>query len=782
MPKRTLLAFLLFITAVTVAQNATPPVPTDLKAVLAPTMGPLPVVELSWNAPEGPWGYRVFRSDGDSLHFLPLALAKSRSYFDRITSGPNTYFYRVRSFTVTTDSQIVESAPSNTAWLTIGPPPPMPKGVIAGIVKDDTTGKPISGVFIQFYRMSPSTNVYFALPFAVTDSLGQYKAALDTGVYTIRAEPAPYMPPGPPAYIPEWYDNVREQSLATKVPLEEGKTFEANFGLSRKQIPVRPKGVIAGTVTDDGTQLPLPFAIVRFYYQGPHIMIYPPPTVFADSLGHYQAVLDTGMYLVRAEGPPVRTWYPMYQPEWYDNVLEISKATPVPVTPGSEFIADFGLSRIIPPKLVTIEGTVTNDVGNTDQPTVPIPGATVAIMRPIQAMNALSASGVMAENDGMEVDGLGYCRGIVWRGKTDSTGHYKATVLSGYSYIAVAARRGYLPEYYKEKVNPLQADLIKADESVANIDFTLAPIPALQNSISGKVRDSLDIGVAARIVLFPVRPAWPIMPAIRFGHTDSNGVYRLTQVREGKYFVLAIPFRGYAPAFYKEGAYGIRCWKNADTVRVSGDVSGIDIGVRPIVPWGALIIAGRVLDGAGLPLDGVRVFALSQEGDMLSFTVTDNAGTFSLEGLASEPMTVAFDREGFEPGQRDVTPAAGEFLVRTGDIILAATVTGTDVTLSIPAVYRLHPNYPNPFNPSTTITFDLPVASLARIVVYNILGQEIATLHNALAGAGTHTVTWSGKDNAGHIVAAGLYLVRFTALNTAGAEQFSQMRKMVMVK
>jgi hypothetical protein len=370
----------------------------------------------------------------------------------------------------------------------------------------------------------------------------------------------------------------------------------------------------------------------------------------------------------------------------------------------------------------------------------------------------------------------------VWRGKTDSTGHYKATVLSGYSYIAVAARRGYLPEYYKEKVNPLQADLIKAEDDVANIDFTLTPNPVLQNSIGGKVRDSLDTGVPSRIVLFPVRPAWPIMPAIRFGHTDSNGVYRLTQVREGRYFVLAIPFRGYGPAFYKEGAYGIRCWKNADTVRVSGDVTGIDIGVRPIAPRGALILTGRVLDGAGLALDGVRVFALSHEGDMLGFTVTDIAGMFSLEGLATVPMTVVFDREGYEPGQRDITPAAGEFLVNTGDLSLAATVTGTVVTPSIPAAYRMHPNYPNPFNPSTTITFDLPVASLARIVVYNILGQEIATLHNAFAGAGTHTVTWSGKDNTGHSVAAGLYLVRFTALTTAGAEQFSQMRKMVMVK
>ncbi len=787
MPKRTLFPILLvFLSAVTNAQTVTLPVPTELTAVLAPTMGPLPVIELNWNAPDGPWGYRLYRSEGDSVHFHPLALAKSRTYFDVITTGPNTYFYQVRTFMVARDSQIVESDPSNTAWLTIPSPPPRPRGTITGVVKDDTTGDPIRGVVIQFYRMSTSTNVYFALPFAVTDSLGQYRAEVDTGIYTIHAEPAPYMPPGPPAYAAEWYDNVREQSLATKVAVEEGKSFEADFGLSRIQVPVRPKGSIAGTITDDGTHFSIPFAVVRFFYQGPHIMIYPPPSVLADSLGQYRAVLDTGTYLVRAEGPRARTWDPLYQPEWFDNVVDIGKATPVPVTPGSEFTADFGLSKIVLPKPVMIEGMVTNDVGNTDQPTVPLAGATVVILRPIQTMNSLDflfATGPVVGNDGVEVDGLGYCRGVVWRGKTDSTGHYDATVLSGSSYIAVAAKRGYLPEYYREKTNPLQADLIKADGDVANIDFTLSPNPSLQNSIGGRVRDSLDNGVPSRIVLFPVRPTSWSMAAIRFGHTDSTGAYTLREVRAGKYFVLAIPFRGYAPAFYREGAYGVRYWKNADTVSVSGNITGIDIGVRPIVPRGAVVLAGQVVDDSGHPLDGVRVSAFSSsDGEILGFTVTDNTGAFSVEGLAAVPVTLAFDREGYEPGQKEFTPAPGEFLVPAGKVILSASVTGTGTTPPIPSAYVMHPNYPNPFNPSTTIGFDLPVASFARIVVYNILGQEIATLQNGLAAAGTHTVVWNGRDSAGRVVAGGLYLVRFTAFNSAGAQQFSQMRKMVMVK
>jgi hypothetical protein len=146
------------------------------------------------------------------------------------------------------------------------------------------------------------------------------------------------------------------------------------------------------------------------------------------------------------------------------------------------------------------------------------------------------------------------------------------------------------------------------------------------------------------------------------------------------------------------------------------------------------------------------------------------------------PVTVAFDLEGYEPGQKEFTPASGEFLVNAGTIALAASVTEAAAAPVLPKAFWMHPNYPNPFNPSTRITFDLPASSVARVVVYNILGQEIITLHDAFVAAGSHTITWNGKDKTGRVVAAGLYLVRFTVLTSSGAQQFSQMRKMVMVK
>lgn len=92
------------------------------------------------------------------------------------------------------------------------------------------------------------------------------------------------------------------------------------------------------------------------------------------------------------------------------------------------------------------------------------------------------------------------------------------------------------------------------------------------------------------------------------------------------------------------------------------------------------------------------------------------------------------------------------------------------------AGYQLQANYPNPFNPSTTISFSLPKQSHVNITVYNLLGQETKTLLNASVTAGEHQVEWDGTDDDGRTVATGIYLYRILA------DDFTQSRKMVLAK
>ena len=80
-----------------------------------------------------------------------------------------------------------------------------------------------------------------------------------------------------------------------------------------------------------------------------------------------------------------------------------------------------------------------------------------------------------------------------------------------------------------------------------------------------------------------------------------------------------------------------------------------------------------------------------------------------------------------------------------------------------PNAYALLRNYPNPFNPKTTIRFDLPEAQDVKLVVYDITGRKIATLVDDAFDAGYHTVDWYGRDEQGVELASGVYFYRIKA-------------------
>ncbi|OGG43279.1 MAG: hypothetical protein A3F84_12920 [Candidatus Handelsmanbacteria bacterium RIFCSPLOWO2_12_FULL_64_10] len=89
----------------------------------------------------------------------------------------------------------------------------------------------------------------------------------------------------------------------------------------------------------------------------------------------------------------------------------------------------------------------------------------------------------------------------------------------------------------------------------------------------------------------------------------------------------------------------------------------------------------------------------------------------------------------------------------------------------VPESFGIDPNYPNPFNPATTIRYALPEASDVRLVVYNILGQQVRALAQGRQEAGYYRVTWDGRDDAGRPVSSGLYLYRFESKGLVKTEK-----------
>ncbi len=94
----------------------------------------------------------------------------------------------------------------------------------------------------------------------------------------------------------------------------------------------------------------------------------------------------------------------------------------------------------------------------------------------------------------------------------------------------------------------------------------------------------------------------------------------------------------------------------------------------------------------------------------------------------------------------------------------------------IPAKFSLEQNFPNPFNPLTTISYSLPKVSDVTITVFNILGQKVRTLTRSVMNSGTHEIMWDGRDDRGIDAAGGIYIYKITA------GDYTNSKKMLLIK
>ena len=100
----------------------------------------------------------------------------------------------------------------------------------------------------------------------------------------------------------------------------------------------------------------------------------------------------------------------------------------------------------------------------------------------------------------------------------------------------------------------------------------------------------------------------------------------------------------------------------------------------------------------------------------------------------------------------------------------------------LPDRYALSKNYPNPFNPQTTIVYNLLERSNVHLAIYDILGRKVTNLFDGQKPGGIYHQIWNGKDNNGKAVSSGIYIYRLTAESLESAEKFHQDRKLILLK
>jgi subtilisin family serine protease len=119
------------------------------------------------------------------------------------------------------------------------------------------------------------------------------------------------------------------------------------------------------------------------------------------------------------------------------------------------------------------------------------------------------------------------------------------------------------------------------------------------------------------------------------------------------------------------------------------------------------------------------------------------------------------------------------------DIEFISTESTLDVKTEdqLPTDIHLYQNYPNPFNPTTMINYQLPVTSHVSLKVYNLLGQEVATIVDELQNAGYKQVVWNATNNYGNKVSSGVYFYRIEITdNSQPSKSYRDIKKMLIIK
>ncbi len=509
-------------------------------------------------------------------------------------------------------------------------------------------------------------------------------------------------------------------------------SFAINEGLNERDffltpLPIHGVGTISGTAIFDSSGNPVVDARIEFISNVGFNHI-----TRTDSSGNYSAQIPAGDYIVSIAyyDPNI----PYFYQEYYDDVHTISRATIVTVVEnGVTDGIDFGIPESQTQVNATISGTVTDNNGT------PLDSALVKIR-----------SGNFGGHTGDS---------LLFTGITDAQGNYSidvhTTVFPIGVFIASAEKSGYVIEFWYEKPAIHMADpiFVVGDTVITGIDFTLNPVGTPpQNSISGTVTsDTSGTGISNAFVVGSNLYTGEIV----FTFSDAQGQYTLDGLERAPY-ILLFAADGHVPEFYNN----VLVWEDATPVFASGIVTGIDAGLAPLVQSSSGgTIAGAINDELGNPLSGVFLTIRNSTGDVIGYDFSDSQGGYQVDGIVNGDYTVQASKVRYdsEAEQIQFNSNNGNTMVLNFELQQATVGVTPEENNNIPQEIELAQNYPNPFNPTTTIGFALPETQNAQLVIYNVLGQQVAELVNAQLPAGRYEFQWDGTNQSGAKVSSGIY-------------------------
>ena len=203
-------------------------------------------------------------------------------------------------------------------------------------------------------------------------------------------------------------------------------------------------------------------------------------------------------------------------------------------------------------------------------------------------------------------------------------------------------------------------------------------------------------------------------------------------------------------------------WSGGDGIKLSASDDTAEITTPPVGTYDVVV---RYLDET----DGPASIEIRVDGDLEdTWSLNQNTGQLISRTVLSNytfGSNTVFEIEGLRNDGEYCRVDYVEF-VQSSQAKLSSNDQDSP---ELPAQFRLLGNFPNPFNPTTTIRYEIPatLAQNSKVVleIFNILGRKIRTLVNANQGAGQYTIEWDGRSESGNVVTSGIYLYRVAVGN-----------------
>ena len=205
-------------------------------------------------------------------------------------------------------------------------------------------------------------------------------------------------------------------------------------------------------------------------------------------------------------------------------------------------------------------------------------------------------------------------------------------------------------------------------------------------------------------------------------------------------------------------------------IEYNGPVRGIELELE-FDPTMVKVMAPSLLNFQ----ENVMISYTEKEHGKLKVLVADLQGGY-IEAIDNSYMSVPIEFMGNERQNSFVNLDGIKLAGADGSLINTVARTNSSEVKVIPGTFALHQNFPNPFNPSTEIRFDLPEAGNVNLAIYNLMGQKIRTFSSDNMTPGYHAIIWDGTNDIGSHVATGMYFYSIQS------NEFQATKKMLFLK